>query len=115
MSCLLFTDVLIQIDRALEDAQHDRRDFNEESALADIRKTTLENLDESSRVYLISSRGRNGRYDFPLLMSQMMKSLPDIKKEVIMRIIKSDNKSILSQKRAMLEKKVKNCFTLSIA
>ena len=98
---------MIQIDRALEDAKHDRREFNEETALAEIRKNTLENLDNSSRVYLISSRGRDGRYDFPLLMDQMMKSLPDIKKEVIMRIIKSDNRSILQQKRKMLEKKVR--------
>ena len=75
--------------------------------MADIRKNTLENLDNSARVYLISSRGRDGRFDFPLLMDQMMKSLPDIKKEVIMRIIKSDNRSILHQKRKMLEKKVK--------
>ena len=42
----------------------------------------------------------------------MMKSLPDIKKEVIMRIIKSSNKNILQQKRAILEKKVRNYFLI---
>ena len=97
---------MVQIDRALEDAAHDRRDFSKEAALADIRKNTLENLENSSQVYLVSAR--DGRYDFPLLMSQMMKSLPDIKREVIMRIIKSSNKTILEQKKAILEKKVNN-------
>ena len=97
---------MVQIDRALEDAAHDRRDFSKKAALADIRKNTLENLDNSSQVYLISAR--DGRYDFPELMTQMMKSLPDIKREVIMRIIKSSNKTILEQKKAILEKKVNN-------
>ena len=103
-------DILIQIDRALEDAAHDRQEFSKEAALAEIRKNTLENLGNSSQVYLISVR--EGRYDFPELMSGMMKSLPDIKKEVIMRIIKSNNKNILQQKRAILEKKVRNYFLI---
>ena len=62
---------------------------------------------EKEKVYLISSkRDFRDKYDFPKLREDMLKSLPDLKQEVLLRTLKAITKGILEGKKIFLRKRL---------
>jgi len=63
--------------------------------------------EEKEKVYLISSkRDFRDKYDFPKLREDMLKSLPDLKQEVLLRTLKAKTKGILEMKKNLLRKRL---------
>jgi len=103
--------VRTKIDNALRDDKEDKgKDFDETSTLASMYKDIVSNLDaldafsgsvERMKVYLITNRDSK-EFDFPKLIDHVLKELPDIKRDVMVRALSLTSKELVLQKKQVI-------------
>ena len=77
-----------------------------------IRKETLQNLGrifdrEVLKVYLISNLIKNKeKFDFPMLLKDLLQELPETKKEILLRVVQSTSDFIIEEKKKLLSNRV---------
>jgi len=77
-----------------------------------IRKETLINLGKIFdqgvlKVYLISNLIKNkDKFDFPMLLKDLLQELPETKKEILLRVVHSTNEFIIEEKKKLLSNRV---------
>ena len=77
-----------------------------------IRKETLQNLGrifdrEVLKVYLISNLIKNKeKFDFPMLLKDLLQELPETKKEILLRVVQSTSDFIIEEKKKRLSNRV---------
>ena len=77
-----------------------------------IRKETLINLGKIFdqgvlKVYLISNLIKNkDKFDFPMLLKDLLQELPETKKEILLRVVHSTNEFIIEEKKKLLSDRV---------
>lgn len=73
---------------------------------------TNENAGERRKVYLITNRDSK-KYDFPKLLDHVLKELPDIKREVMVRALSHTSKELVLQKKEIINNNLWFVATLS--
>ena len=77
-----------------------------------IRKETLQNLGRIFdrgvlKVYLISNLIKNKeKFDFPMLLKDLLHELPETKKEILLRVVQSTSDFIIEEKKKLLSYRV---------
>lgn len=107
-----FYFVRTKVDNAIRDEAHDmdmeENEIDEDFLLGKIRNYIVENLEEIeknkklSEAYLITTRN-NQKFDFPVLMKHVLKELPDIKREVMIRALTVTSKDIVEEKKRIIK------------
>ncbi|XP_036053003.1 T-cell-specific guanine nucleotide triphosphate-binding protein 2-like [Onychomys torridus] len=105
-----FYFVRTKIDSDLWNEKNCRpRTYNKEKLLEDIRKDCVEKLQRanvaSSRVFLVSSI-EVAQFDFPRLVSTLLKELPAHKRHIFMQCLPNVTEVAIDQKKDVLKQKI---------
>ncbi|KAJ0068158.1 hypothetical protein NL108_017157 [Boleophthalmus pectinirostris] len=104
-----FYFVRSKIDHNIEDEKRNKKNFNEEETLSQIRQSCIKGLEqleiESPKVFLISSFDLN-LYDFGDLWETLECELPEHKQEVLKLALPNISLEVINKKKEVLKNKI---------